>query len=132
MDPLRPFANIVRTLLTQRVRKTTPVDRTQKARQSDQQPPDTVERHLDAGSRLEKILKERLTQAEPASPELRQKIFVEVALLHELGDNIAHSSDFPAIAADVASQLSTHPELQNRLDSLLQALSRNARQPDRS
>ena len=123
MDPLRPFANIVRTMLTQKVNKTAPVDRPQDLRRSDQKPPELVDKSRNNENPLEEMLRARLAQVEPATAELRQRIFVEVALIHELGDTIAQSTDFRAITEEITSQIAAHPELQGRLAVLLQSLS---------
>lgn len=115
MDPLRPFATLVRSLRSiGRSRSTDKASRTAAA----------------AGSTLvivppiESRLRLRLETLPQWHAARAREIFVETVLLGELGTELDRDPEFHPLVQQVSAHLASIPALSSRLDELLQRLSR--------
>jgi hypothetical protein len=114
MDPLRPFAHLIRSLWTgKRPAAGTAGAATQS---TGAQHPHAVA----ASSPVANRLQTRLAALQQWNGERARELFVEHILLMELGEDLALDPAFADLVQRVCSQLATEPAVGARLDELLQ------------
>ncbi|HWM69321.1 MAG TPA: hypothetical protein VNO35_22215 [Steroidobacteraceae bacterium] len=112
-DPLRPFAQIIRSLWRGRASATeraSPANHT--ARPSPQHTPNVDES-------LQSRLSARIAGIDTENPARLRQAFVETVLLRELGENLARDPDFGALVTRVCEQLESQPTVAQNLHQLL-------------
>jgi hypothetical protein len=124
VDPIRPFANLIRSLRASRAAaKTSSASETSSADPT---------REVKAGEPaappepLEQALQARLPRSGHWDSRRAREIFVEHALSRELGTGLAGDPAFTDLVADVSGLIEQQPEISARLDVLLKSLA----QPD--
>jgi hypothetical protein len=125
MDPLRPFAVLIRSLWeSKRTARTSPAARgaAVTAEQSSQSPRSTATEP--AAPDLRTRLRERLDPATLADPQRARETFVAVVLESELGDAATADEDLREIARRVAEQLGEDPTIGARLHDVLRETAR--------
>jgi hypothetical protein len=113
MDPLRPFAHLIRSLWTGK----RPAAGTAGATQG------TGAQHshaVAASASVANRLQTRLATLQQWNGERARELFVEHILLMELGEDLALDPAFADLVQRVCSQLATEPGVGARLDELLQ------------
>jgi hypothetical protein len=113
-DPLRPFADLIRSLSQSRTRG---VERASRPSATASVTPQRTERTLKSR------IKERIAQAGSANPSRRRELFVEAVLLAELGENLAQDPAFGEMVSRVTQHLHSDSVTGVRLDELLTHLS---------
>jgi hypothetical protein len=122
-DPLRPFANIIRTLWRSRTQANgTPTAANQAATSAASMPPGAAARARTPGRTLQSHLKARIAACSGANSTRLRETFVETVLLWELGDELAPDPGFGEMVSHVSEQLATDPAVAARLDQLLARL----------
>ena len=125
MDPLRPFAVLIRSLWeNKRTARTAPgaagtavtTDRASHSARG------TAAEH--AAPDLRTRLRERLDAATLADPQRARETFVTVVLESELGDAATADEDLREVARRVAGQLGEDPTVGARLHAVLQETAR--------
>lgn len=121
MDPLKPFADLVRTLSRTRGGPTGRVD------QGGQIKPVTSEavqarRQVGALDDLHARLRMRLRATGLADPSRAREAFVEVILVWELGERVTNDQALTDIAKSVSDRIDAHAQLRGRLHALLVGL----------
>jgi hypothetical protein len=119
VDPLRPFADLVRSLWGSRTGPTPRTESTGQVRRLDQQQPTAVAGPTDD---LRTRLRARLSQAGLADAGRARETFVEVVLAWELGDRVQGDPAFADIVKTVANRIAERPQLCGRLHELLISL----------
>ncbi len=125
MDPLRPFADLIRSLWR---KQSQTVGRTERAAATGATSLKTVEEApppQDARADLQQRLRARLTPSVLADSARARAVFVETVLTWELGERLAGDPAFPPVVERVAAQLALQPELADRLQATLVALAEN-------
>ena len=122
MDPLRPFADLVRSLWSGRTTPTPRAESTGQARRLDEQQPNPVAEPTDD---LRTRLRARLSQTGLADAARARETFVEVVLAWELGDRVQGDPAFAGIVKTVANRIAERPQLCGRLHELLVSLVQN-------
>jgi|SRR5688572_17367829 hypothetical protein len=122
-DPLRPFADLIRSLWRSRAASTArtaaatgsaPAAGTQRA---------LHEPRIQARVRsLQSHLRARIAESGGASPAKMREAFVEAVILHELGEQLAPDASVSELVSRVSEQLASDPEVGERLDRLLTRL----------
>jgi len=123
-DPLRPFAQIIRTLWRSRAQAGKSAGASASAsresrrlpREDDQQAEGSLRAHLTA--RIGGVSSQDARQ-------IREK-FVETVLLWELGDHLARDPAFGEVVSHVSQQLASDPVISRKLHGLLMQLSQTA------
>lgn len=116
MDPLRPFASLLRSLRPSAKARAADAPREKNA---------TATPHPVARPNAQ--LQARLaTLTEWHAPRARE-IFVECVLLAELGDDLAGDPAFVSLIQEVSTHLSNQPQVSARLDHMLRELHEAAR-----
>lgn len=118
MDPLKPFANLVRSLWSGTKRAPT-----RAAQAGTAQPTQT--NAIAASAPVSARLQSRLATLREWNSARARELFVEHALLLEFGSDLAHDPTFAELVRRVSAQLATEPTLGARLDQLLQDLAAN-------
>ncbi len=111
-DPLRPFAQIIRSLWRGRVAAT---ERAATASQTSSSPQHNA--YVDES--LQSRLTTRIAGVDTENPARLRQAFVETVLLRELGENLARDPDFGAMVARVCEQLESQPTVAQNLHKLL-------------
>jgi hypothetical protein len=122
MDPLRPFAGLIRTLWKA---NTSPTAREGSTAPSstpttDQAPSEAAEALAEAG--LRSRIRTRIQQVGLTDPRRAREAFVETMLASELGENLLKDPAFGDVVRRVAEQIGAESGLGGQLQSLLQAL----------
>lgn len=120
MDPLKPFANLIRSLWsgTQRASRASGGARTALGSSEERSQAPAVAASAQVNARLQA----RLASLREWNSERARELFVEHALLLEFGSDLAHDPTFAELVRRVSAQLATEPALGARLDRLLQDL----------
>jgi hypothetical protein len=121
MDPLKPFADLVRTLSKTRGGPTAGVHH------SGQIKPVTSEalhasRRVGASDDLRARLRMRLKATGLTNPSRAREAFVEVILVWELGERLPNDQALTDIVKSVSDRIDAHAHLSGRLHSLLAGL----------
>ena len=119
MDPLRPFANLIRSLWTGSKRSPMrAADGAQPAQSGAGQ-----QTQATAGSMpISATLQSRLATLREWNSARARELFVEHILLAEFGSDLARDPTFADLVRRVSAQLEAQPTLGARLDQLLQGL----------
>jgi hypothetical protein len=112
MDPLRPFAMLIRSLWTTKSRSNR---RAQRATTKASEPQQGV-------TGIEPRLRVRLSTLSQWHPARAREMFVETVLLSELGVELERDPGFQPLVQNVSAHLGSLPAISSRLDELLQAL----------
>ncbi|HEY4211216.1 MAG TPA: hypothetical protein VGM84_07030 [Steroidobacteraceae bacterium] len=116
-DPLRPFADAIRTLWrtrAQNAQKTQDKGTSGAASAGISQPQPGRTRES-----LRARLKARISVLDPSAPSKLRETFVETVLLWELGEQLAPDPGFADLVARVSEQLVSDPQTGERLHRLL-------------
>ncbi len=117
MDPLRPFATLIRSLWrTGRNRTQGNAPRTSTATAG----------APDSASPIESRLRLRLETLPQWHSARAREIFVETVLLDQLGGDLDRDPEFDPLVQEVSAHLASVPALSSRLDELLQRLLRRS------
>jgi hypothetical protein len=120
VDPIRPFATLLRALRAGR--KTSVADARESERASTNE--------LDVGAlvasaatqSLEQALRSQLPDTGQWDRRRAREIFVEHALLRELGRELSSDSAFAELVANVSELIAQRPAICERLDVLLKSI----------
>jgi hypothetical protein len=116
-DPLRPFAQIIRTLWRSKTQAgKTAGESTLAASESSRLPHD--EDNQAEGS-LRAHLSARIGGVSPQDARQIREKFVETVLLWELGDHLARDPAFGEVVSHVSQQLAADPVVSRKLHGLL-------------
>lgn len=119
MDPLRPFADLIRSLWS--AGKSRPAQRaagrTETAAAARSEP-----KAVSSSARVAGRLQPRLAALQEWNGERARELFVEQILLVELGEDLARDPAFVDLVQRVSVQLGSEPAVRARLDELLQAM----------
>ena len=126
MDPLRPFAGLIRTLWKSNASSTTQAEATTAT------PANVAEAQKDAAGALEETslrsrLRTRLARVGLKDPRLAREIFVETVLTAELGEGLVRDPAFSDMVKRVSDHIGADARLGARLQSLLQSLAEESR-----
>ena len=116
MDPLRPFADLVRSLWGSRSDPTLRTESTGQARRLDEQQPTGIPEPTED---LHTHLRARLSQVGLADAGRARETLVEVVLAWELGERVQGDPGFADIVKTVANRIGERPQLCGRLHELL-------------
>lgn len=121
MDPLRPFADLIRNWLRTRESGT---ERANAVQRPSKVLPRPAPKSGGAAPRadLRRRLKSRLTPDVLTDPQRARSVFVEAVVCHELGDDLARDPAFSQLVSTVTERLAQHPQLAIRLQQLLREL----------
>jgi len=124
VDPLKPFANLIRSLWssTKRAPARAPAGARATPATAGQQTP---ARAIAPATSVSARLQARLATLREWNSAQARELFVEHALLMEFGSDLAHDPTFAELVQRVSAQLATEPALGARLDQLLQDLAAN-------
>lgn len=111
MDPLRPFAHLIRSLTTGKKSAPGTAARGASTRQS---------HAVAASAPIVNRLQTRLAALQQWNGERARELFVEHILLAEFGEDLALDPAFADLVQRVCGQLGSEPALGARLDELLQ------------
>jgi hypothetical protein len=121
MDPLRPFADFVRSLS----RRTTPARAAETAQGRAVSPEQLgADASALATEGLDAKLRAQLGRTGVADRVRAREAFVEVVLAFELGDQLCENPGFAELVKGVSSRIDAHPQLSERLHELLVDLAR--------
>jgi hypothetical protein len=124
MDPLKPFANLIRSLWSST--KGAPARATAGARTAQASAgTQTQAQAIAASTQVSARLQARLAALREWNSVRARELFVEHALLMQFGGDLAHDPTFAELVQRVSAQLATEPALGARLDQLLQDLAAN-------
>jgi hypothetical protein len=116
MDPLRPFAHLIRSLWTSKRQAAGSAGAAAKG--SDTQRPSVVVEPMPLANRLQT----RLAALQQWNGGRARELFVEHILLMEFGEDLALDPAFAELVQRVSSHLGSEPAIGARLDALLQQL----------
>jgi hypothetical protein len=118
-DPLRPFADVIRTLWRAKTART----RNAASGTNSTSTAETAEaaQTVSAGSNeaLQSRLKARIATLDLANPRKLRETFVETVLLAELGERLAPDPAFAELVLRVSEQLDSDRQTGERLHQLL-------------
>ena len=122
MDPLRPFAGLIRTLW-----KSTTASTAQKDALASASTTNAEEAQSETAAALEEAtlrtqIRARLTRIGLNDPRLACEVFVETVLITELGENLSRDPGFTDMVQRVAEHIAADARLGDRLHSLLRSL----------
>ena len=122
MDPLRPFASLIRSLWT--TRKSRPADGARSAESPEStRTALTGARPAAPAASITGQLRSRLNAQSEWNPVRARELFVECILLSELGEDLARDPGFAALVSQVSRHMGDEPAISARLDELLRDLS---------
>jgi hypothetical protein len=124
MDPLRPFAAVIRSLWQARASASSP---TPEARKTGTTPNPATLVHAQSARTEESLrarLKSRISQVDPDDPRRVREAFVETVLLWELGEKLAHDAGFGEMVMQISDQLASDAAVDQRLQKLVLQIGR--------
>jgi len=124
MDPLRPFADVIRALWQSRASRAQPGSDTAKAATTPAVPATAAHTSARSEESLRSRLKSRISQVDPDDTRKVREAFVEAVLLWELGDRVAQDASFGEMVTQVSDQLATDAAISHRLRQLVLHISR--------
>jgi hypothetical protein len=121
MDPLRPFAGLIRTLWKSSVHAATQADAPTAST------PDVEQTRGDATGALEEAtlrtrIRARLARIGLKDRRLAREVFVETVLTAELGEALMRDPAFSDLVKRVADHIGDDARLNGRLQALLQTI----------
>jgi hypothetical protein len=119
MDPLRPFANLIRSLWTGSKRSAV---RTTDGAPSAQSGAGQQAQAIAGPAQISATLQSRLATLREWNSARARELFVEHVLLAEFGSDLARDPTFADLVRRVSAQLEAQPTLGARLDQVLQSL----------
>jgi hypothetical protein len=122
MDPLRPFAGLIRTLWKSTTRSTTQKDALASASTTSAEEAQSEAAAALGETTLRTQIRARLTRIGLNDPRLAREVFVETVLTSELGENLSRDPAFTDMVKRVAEHIATDARLGDRLHSLLRSL----------
>jgi hypothetical protein len=122
MDPLRPFAALIRTLRKSTTAPSSLADAPAPSSPNVEQGREEAAGALDEAS-LRSQIRSRLVRIGLKDPRLAREVFVETVLTAELGERLVHDPAFSDMVKRVAEHIAADTHLGGRLHALLQALS---------
>jgi len=126
MDPLRPFAGLIRTLWKSNTSSSTQADAPLASSVSGaEQAQSQMAEALDEAT-LRAQLRARLVRVGLNDPRRAREVFVETVLSAELGEHLLRDPAFTDMVKRVANHIATDGRLGSRLHSLLQALAEDS------
>ncbi len=125
MDPLRPFADLVRSLWSTRGSSTARTESSGKAHALTERRSAEVGETPETSEDLRTRLRSRLAESGLTDVARAREAFVEVVLTWELGDHIPSDPAFAGVIKAVSERIARRPQLSDRLHSLLTALARD-------
>jgi hypothetical protein len=122
MDPLRPFAGLIRS-----VWKSTTASTTQKDALASASATSAEEAQSETAAALEETtlrtrIRARLMRIGLNDPRLAREVFVETVLTTELGENLSRDPGFTDMVKLVAEHIAADARLGDRLHSQLRSL----------
>jgi hypothetical protein len=120
MDPLRPFALLIRQLTRPAGSAARPPDT---ERSTAERAPHAPQTSPSDDEQLVERLRRRLRDSGEASPARRREYFVEAVLLQDFAARAALDGELSQLVARVAQDLGDDARLATRLDQLLVQLS---------
>jgi hypothetical protein len=122
MDPLRPFAGLIRTLWKSNTPSTSRSDASTASSSGA-----TEQGQNDASIALEEAtlrtqIRTRLARVGLGDPRRAREVFVETVLTAELGETLVRDPAFTDMVKRVAEHIGADEQLGNRLHALLQTL----------
>jgi hypothetical protein len=122
-DPLRPFADIIRSLWRARTQTNGKPAVASTATASGVRASMEAARGRRTAPSLQSQLKTRVAACNGASRSRLRETFVETVLLWELGEELAPDPAFGEMVMQVSEQLASDPAICARLDQMLDRLS---------
>jgi hypothetical protein len=122
MDPLRPFAGLIRTLWKSTTASTTQKDALGSASTTGAEEAQSETAAALGETTLRTQIRARLTRIGLNDPRLAREVFVETVLTTELGENLARDPGFTDMVKLVAEHIEADARLGDRLNSLLRSL----------
>lgn len=126
MDPLKPFANLMRSLWTGKTRSSARAVDGGRPTPTGQQP---QAKGIAPAAQVSAKLQSRLALLREWNSARARELFVEHVLLVEFGSDIARDPVFADLVRRVSTQLEAEPALGARLDHLLQQLAADRHAP---
>jgi hypothetical protein len=123
VDPIRPFADLIRSLRSSR--RVDRQDRTADAPVSESVSGVAASEPIAAAEALERALRMRLAGTEPWDASRAREVFVEHALLRDLGTGLATDPAFAELVAKVSDVIEQQPQISARLDVLLRQIAQH-------
>lgn len=117
MDPLRPFAGLIRTLWRSQSGAASSADSPLKDAAAGE-----IVTERGGEARLTERLRTQLLRIGIADPRRARDAFIETVLVAELGEGLVRDPAFSAVVARVSEQLGADPALAAQLQSLLEWL----------
>lgn len=125
VDPLSPFASVIRSLSSRHEIKTEPAEKTRETHS--RRTPDT-QKKMDAPSGstavLRSRLRKRLRDLDPGDQDVEGSAFVETVLLWKFGEKLQGDPTFAEMVASVAAQISSDESLRHELTALIEDIRR--------
>jgi hypothetical protein len=121
MDPLRPFADLVRSLWSARGGVTAKAESSGKTQALEERESVAAAATPDD---LRTRLRTRLIQIGLTDVVRAREAFVEVVLTWELGDRVSGDPAFTGVIKAVSDRIAERPQLSERLHALLTTLAR--------
>jgi hypothetical protein len=123
MDPLRPFAGLIRTLWKSTTASTARKDALASAAttSAEESPSETAAAALEETT-LRTRIRTRLTRVGLNDPQLAREVFVETVLTTELGENLSQDPAFTDLVKRLAEHIAADTHLGDQLHSLLRSL----------
>jgi hypothetical protein len=122
MDPLRPFAGLIRTLWKSSTPSTTQKDALAPASTANTEEAQSETAAALEESTLRTQIRARLRRIGLNDPRLAREVFVETVLTTELGENLSRDPAFTDMVKRVAEHIGADTRLGERLHSLLRSL----------
>jgi hypothetical protein len=122
MDPVKPFAGLIRTLWKSTTASTTQKDALGSAATTGADEAQSETAAALAATTLRTQIRARLTRIGLNDPRLAREVFVETVLISELGENLSRDPGLTDMVKLVAEHIAADARLGDRLHSLLRSL----------
>jgi hypothetical protein len=122
MDPLRPFAGLIRTLWKSTTASTNQKDALTSASTTSAEEAQSETAAALAETTMRTQIRARLKLIGLNDPQLAREVFVETILTTELGENLSRDPGFTDMVKRLAEHIAADSRLGDRLHSLLRSL----------
>lgn len=125
VDPLSPFASVIRSLSSRHEIKTEPTERVRETHP--RKAPDAKKRaDAPSGSAavLRARLRKRLRNVDPGDQDVEGSVFVETVLLWKFGEKLQGDPTFSEMVSSVVAQISSDDSLRQELTALIDDIRR--------